>query len=92
MQARLAERRQAGLFRQLPQLQQVKGRLLTCQGRDYLNFSGNDYLGLATDPTVVAALCQGATDYGVGSTGSPLISGQQLPHQQLCAEICDWLS
>jgi len=92
MQARLAERRQAGLFRQLPQLQQVKGRLLTCQGRDYLNFSGNDYLGLATDPTVVAALCQGATDYGVGSTGSPLISGQQLPHQQLCAEICDWLN
>lgn len=92
MQAQLAERQQAGLFRQLPQLQQVKGRLLTCHGRDYLNFSGNDYLGLASDPKVVAALCQGATEYGVGSTGSPLISGQQLPHQQLCAEICDWLN
>lgn len=92
MQARLAERQQAGLFRQLPQLQQVKGRLLTFQGREYLNFSGNDYLGLATDPSVVAAFCQGATDYGVGSTGSPLISGQQRPHQQLCAEICDWLN
>ncbi len=92
MQALLAERQQAGLLRQLPPLQQVKGRLLSAQGRDYLNFSGNDYLGLASDPTVVAALCQGATDYGVGSTGSPLISGQQRPHQQLCAEICDWLN
>lgn len=92
MQARLAERQRAGLYRQLPPLQQVKGRLLRAQGRDYLNFSGNDYLGLASDPSVVAALCQGATDYGVGSTGSPLISGQQRPHQQLCAEICDWLN
>lgn len=92
MQQLLAQRQQAGLLRALKVPEQVKGRLLRYQGRDYLNFSGNDYLGLSADPAVVAALQQGAADFGVGSTGSPLISGQQAAHQALCEEICDWLN
>lgn len=92
MQLLLAERQQAGLLRQLKVLDSVKGSSLSYQGKLFLNFSGNDYLGLSGDPAVVAALQQGASDYGVGSTGSPLISGQQYPHQQLCDEICDWLN
>lgn len=92
MQALLVQRQQAGLLRQLKVLDSVKGSSLRFQGKSFLNFSGNDYLGLSGDPAVVAALQQGASDYGVGSTGSPLISGQQLPHQQLCDEICDWLN
>lgn len=92
MQALLAQRQQAGLRRQLKVLDSVKGSSLSYQGKVLLNFSGNDYLGLSADPAVVAALAQGASDYGVGSTGSPLISGQQYPHQQLCDEICDWLN
>ena len=92
MQAVLAQRQHAGLLRQLKVLEQVSGAHLRYQGKSYLNFSGNDYLGLSGDPAVVAALQQGASDYGVGSTGSPLISGQQRPHQQLCDEIADWLN
>jgi len=92
MQALLAERAQAGLLRQLKVLDAVKGSSLSFAGKWFLNFSGNDYLGLSGDPAVVAALQQGASDYGVGSTGSPLISGQQQPHQALCDEICDWLN
>lgn len=92
MQALLLQRQQAGLLRQLKVLDAVQGSNLSFQGKSYLNFSGNDYLGLSGDPAVVAALQQGASDYGVGSTGSPLISGQQRPHQQLCDEICDWLN
>jgi len=92
MQALLAQRQQAGLLRQLKVLDSVKGSSLSYQGKSFLNFSGNDYLGLSGDAAVVAALQQGASDYGVGSTGSPLISGQQHPHQQLCDEICDWLN
>ncbi|RVU40786.1 8-amino-7-oxononanoate synthase [Rheinheimera riviphila] len=92
MQALLAQRQQAGLLRQLKVLDAVKGSSLSFQGKLFLNFSGNDYLGLSADPAVVAALQQGASDFGVGSTGSPLISGQQKPHQALCDEICDWLN
>jgi 8-amino-7-oxononanoate synthase len=91
MQALLAQRQQASLLRQVKVLEQVKGRHLQTQGRNYLNFSGNDYLGLATEQSVIAALAEGAAQYGVGSTGSPLISGQHRAHQQLCDEICDWL-
>lgn len=92
MQQLLLERQQAGLLRELKVPAQVKGRLIRYQGREFLNFSGNDYLGLSADPAVVAALQQGAADFGVGSTGSPLISGQQAAHQALCDEICDWLN
>jgi len=92
MQAVLAERAQAGLLRQLKVLDAVKGASLCYQGSTFLNFSGNDYLGLSADPLVAAALQQGVREYGVGSTGSPLITGQQRPHQQLCDEICDWLN
>lgn len=92
MQQLLLERQQDGLLRALKVPEQVKGRLIRYQGQDFLNFSGNDYLGLSADAAVIAALQQGAADYGVGSTGSPLVSGQQAPHQALCDEICDWLN
>lgn len=92
MQQLLAEREQAGLLRRLKTAQQVSGRFIRDQNRELLNFSGNDYLGLATAPEVVTALQQGAADYGVGSSGSPLVCGQQAPHQALCDEICDWLN
>lgn len=92
MQQLLADREQAGLLRRLKTAQQVSGRFIRYQNCELLNFSGNDYLGLATEPEVVAALQQGAADYGVGSSGSPLVCGQQTPHQALCDELCDWLN
>lgn len=92
MQQLLLERQHTGLLRELRMLEQVKGRLIRYQSREFVNFSGNDYLGLSSEQLVIAALQQGAADYGVGSTGSPLVSGQQAPHQALCDEICDWLN
>lgn len=45
-----------------------------------LCFSNNDYLNLAKDPRVINALCEGAYQYGLGSTGSALISGYSKAH------------
>ena len=59
------------------------GRHARLDGRDYLNFCSNDYLGLANDPEVIAAFQQAASDWGVGSGASHLVCGHQRPHQDL---------
>ncbi len=52
-------------------------------GRPLLAFCSNDYLGLASDPQLVAAAKEGADLYGVGSGASHLISGHYQAHHQL---------
>ena len=47
------------------------------------DFSNNDYLGLATDPDILAAGYMTAKQYGTGATGSRLVSGNLLPHIEL---------
>ena len=53
------------------------------EGRSLLNFASNDYLGLASDPRVIAAATAAAARYGWGSGASPLVSGWREPHEAL---------
>jgi len=48
-----------------------------------VDFSHNDYLGLASSTELAQALYQGALTYGVGSKASPLVSGYGEAHQLL---------
>ena len=91
LQQALHQRAAQQLLRTPVTLQQYSGRLLTIAGRDYINFSGNDYLGLATEPKVLQAFAEGASRYGAGSSGSPLVTGQHAVHQVLSDSLCDWL-
>ena len=54
-----------------------------------LCFSGNDYLGLAQDPQMIAAFCEGAYRYGIGSSGSALVSGYSKAHRTLESAFAD---
>ncbi|WP_257982376.1 aminotransferase class I/II-fold pyridoxal phosphate-dependent enzyme, partial [Aeromonas salmonicida] len=60
-------------------------------GRDYLNFSANDYLGLADHSAIKAAFKEGIDCYGTGSGASPLVTGYSRAHQQLEETLADWL-
>ena len=91
LQQALDERAAQHLLRTPVTLQRYSGRLLVVAGQSYLNFSGNDYLGLATAPEVLQAVAEGAHQFGAGSTGSPLVTGQHQVHQRLCDTLCDWL-
>jgi 8-amino-7-oxononanoate synthase len=53
-----------------------------------VDFSHNDYLGLATEPKLADALHQGALLYGVGSKASPLVSGYSQAHLALEQKLC----
>lgn len=57
----------------------------------WLDFSSNDYLGLARHPQVLDAYQEGLRQYGTGSGGSPLVSGYQWPHQRLSEALAEWL-
>jgi 7-keto-8-aminopelargonate synthetase-like enzyme len=54
-------------------------------------FAGNDYLGLASHPHVVEALCAAAREYGVSSTSSRWAQGWTDLHQRLEDELRDWM-
>ena len=53
------------------------------EGRAVLNFSSNDYLGLATHPALKEAGAKALRDFGTGSGASRLICGSLAPHEQL---------
>ncbi len=52
-------------------------------GKECLSFCSNDYLGLANHPQVVAALREGAAQWGAGAGAAHLVNGHFAPHQQL---------
>ena len=56
---------------------------VTVEGREVIAFCSNDYLGLASDPRLTAAACEGAERYGVGAGASHLILGHSSAHHAL---------
>ena len=72
-------------------IQARDGVLVKCDGRELINFSSNDYLGLSQHLDVVSALQESAAYHGVGSTGSALVCGYHHEHASLEKEIAEWL-
>ncbi|MCG9052023.1 8-amino-7-oxononanoate synthase [Laribacter hongkongensis] len=66
--------------RRRPLVTTPQGPHLTVDGRDYLAFASNDYLGLASHPALVAALQEGTARFGAGAGASHLVSGHLAPH------------
>ncbi|MXS80494.1 8-amino-7-oxononanoate synthase [Nitrosomonas eutropha] len=79
----LQQRRQEGLYRFRPVLEGPQSPRVTIDGRDFLAFCSNDYLGLANHPALIEAVAAGARRYGVGSGASHLISGHSRAHHEL---------
>ena len=79
----LAERDQAALLRRRTPVDVASGGRIRVGGRDYLNLSANDYLGLADHPAIKAAFKEGIDRYGAGAGASPLVTGYSRAHQEL---------
>lgn len=89
--ASLIHRRQQGLARQLTPIVQGNTTDLHHQGSDYVNFSSNDYLGLASDKNLSKAWQTGIDRYGNGSGASPMVTGFSYAHRDLEDKLCQWL-
>jgi 8-amino-7-oxononanoate synthase len=75
------------LRRRLKQTQSPCDVEVTVAGRLLKAFCSNDYLGFANHPRLVAAMAEGAAQYGVGSGASHLISGHSVAHDLLETEL-----
>jgi 8-amino-7-oxononanoate synthase len=83
LETELAALDSAGLKRRRRTLEAPCGPLAVVDGRQLISFCSNDYLGLANDPALIDAACDGAKTWGVGSGASHLVSGHQAPHEAL---------
>lgn len=83
----LDELRAKGLFRSMRNISTPQEVEIELEGRRVINFSGNNSLGLATDPSLVEAARAGLDRYGLGSGASRLISGNMDPHERLEKEL-----
>ena len=79
----LDERAARGLLRQRRKLETPQSPHIIVDSKPYLAFCSNDYLGLANHPQLIAALQQGAQEWGAGAGAAHLVSGHFAPHQQL---------
>ena len=70
--------------------QQTQSLLRTrAVSNEAINFSANDYLGLSKHPDVIAAWQRGASEHGVGSGGSALVTGYTHAHAALEEKLAD---
>jgi 8-amino-7-oxononanoate synthase len=74
---------ESGLLRHLRSLDSAQGGRVLLNGREFINFSSNDYLGLANSDELKAAVIEGVNRFGVGSGASRLICGNLEAHEHL---------
>ena len=87
IEAELEELKRQGLYRRLRRVEGEQGPTLNLDGQEVLNFSSNNYLGLANHPALRAAGKEAIERYGCGSGASRLISGNMTLHEKLEAKI-----
>lgn len=88
---RLAEIGRAGLLRRRFARQGPQGPRIAVDGREYLAFCSNDYLGLANHPRIVKAAVEAAERHGVGQGGSHLLSGHSVVHERLESALAQFV-
>lgn len=59
-------------------------------GRELLNFCGNDYLSLRTHPALIEAAQEAMTRFGLGAGAAHLITGHTREHHALEEELADF--
>jgi 8-amino-7-oxononanoate synthase len=78
------------LDRHLREINSAQGPEIEIAGRQLINFSSNDYLGLANDTRLREAAIAAIGEFGVGAGASRLISGTQSSHLYLERALAKW--
>src|SRR5207302_8880660 len=91
LKKRLFDRSQKLLTRQRITTQNKCYNNIYIFGKECINFSSNDYLGLIGNVKIKKSFSKAAKKYGLGSGTSPLISGYSEAHAALEQKFANWL-
>jgi 8-amino-7-oxononanoate synthase len=83
--------RSAGMFRSARVVEPLSGARLRVDGRELVNFAGNDYLGLRRHPDVLAGAKRAMDAYGLGAGASRLLAGTTPIHAELERALAEFL-
>ena len=83
LEEQLEQFRADGLYRELRRVESPQGTRISVNGQSLLNFSSNDYLGLAHHPALCEAASRASAEWGAGSGASRLICGSLGVHHEL---------
>ena len=87
---KLSEIQKAGLFRKLRLIDSAPSAKVMHNGKEYINFSSNNYLGLAGDSEINKAAAKAIEEYGFGGTSSRLVGGYLKPHKDLETALAEF--
>ena len=92
LQKELDQRKADGLLRQRRLLDSPQAEHIVANGKPYLSFCSNDYLGLANHPALIKTMQQAAADSGVGSGASGLVTGHHRYHDDLEKQLAAFVN
>jgi 8-amino-7-oxononanoate synthase len=90
LKERLDRLREQNLFRELRRIDSPQGTRIQFGGKTFLNFSSNDYLGLANHPALKEAAAKAVQAFGAGAGASRLICGSLAPFHELEETLADF--
>ncbi len=82
--------KQQNLYRSRRIISTPQGVEINVDGKALINFSSNDYLGLANHPDIIRSFKEAADKYGVGSGSAHLICGHSQCHHALEQELAEF--
>ena len=88
----LAEIDKAGTHKSEAKITSTQGAHLTIDGKPFINFCANNYLGLANHPEIISAVKESLDDRGYGLSSVRFICGTQDIHLELEARLSQFLS
>ena len=78
------------LMREYKTIESAQGPYVQINGKSYLSFCSNNYLGLADHPKIKQAAIAAINQYGWGTGASRLVAGNMILHQELEKKIAEF--
>lgn len=86
----LEDLKSRGLYSVIDTLEGANGPIIAINGRELINLSSNNYLGLAADPRVINASVEATRLFGAGAGAVRTINGTLEIHDELETKLADF--